>query len=148
MIFDLLKLMITHRDPDDYENLDKFPKNVQDIIESLETEYSSEDIACINRFELDEIIDITLKNFITKFIEILEEFSENSINNLEDMNNVYIKNFSGKLDVLTQKVKSKIEEPSKLNIVELENKVSDVLLDLGVSSYSVNKIAGRITSKL
>lgn len=149
---ELLQLMIENRDADNFDNINKFPKNVQDIIDLVSPEYSSEDIACLNRFEIDEIQDNKLKMYSQEFVDILTEFTEEGINSLEELNKVYIRNYSGKLDMLSSKVKKMIEgkniDLTKVNIFDKENIIADILQDLNISAMSIDKIAGRICSKI
>lgn len=149
---EILQLMIENRDSDNFDNIDKFPKNVQDIIDLVSPEYSSEDIACLNRFEIDEIENNKLKMYSQEFIDILTEFTEDGINSLEELNRVYIRNYSGKLDMLSSKVKKMIEGKNidllKVNIVDKEDLIADILQELNISAMSINKVVGRICSKI
>ena len=152
MTREVLMLMITHRDSDDFENIDKFPKNVQDIIDMVSPEYSSEDITCLNRFEIDEINDNKLKMYAQEFVDILSEFTDDGINSLEELNRIYILNYPGKIDILSKKVKNVIDsrniDLNKINIVEKEDMISDILQELSISAPSIARITGRICSKI
>lgn len=152
MIKEVLDLMRNHLDKDDFDEVDKFPKNVQDIINMAEPEYTSEDIACLNRFEIDEIVNDKLREYSREFIELCSQFTEDGINSLEELNKVYYNNFAGKLDLLFVRARKILKdnnidiEKYKLRTAEFEDLINDTLCDC-CSPLSAQRISSRIASK-